>query len=357
MGDSYVAEALGWLGANQVADGGPRPGTGRPVVLVADDNADMRLQLQRILSAHYDVLTAADGEAALEVARGVEPALIVTDVMMPKLDGFGLVNALRQDADLAMIPVVMLSARAGIEAAGEALLAGAEDYLIKPFRSRDLLTRVAARLDAAARTRSWHDEEVGAAGRAAIHAHLAEAVSGAMSIKDVVVAVRASPLSTLGATTASVGVIDAANDLITIEYADAIDPLFDPLFSDRYHTVAVDAPVPMAQAIRDDDTLVLTGPPDEANAHTPWAVSPGRSKGASVSVPLHGKRRRGDRGLHPHLAGAETVLRRRHRRSSRSQRAWWAGPLSVSSPLSASTAWPPSSRTGCSISTGGPPPP
>jgi serine phosphatase RsbU (regulator of sigma subunit)/CheY-like chemotaxis protein/anti-sigma regulatory factor (Ser/Thr protein kinase) len=248
----------------------------------------MRLQLQRILSAHYDVLTAADGEAALEVARRVEPALIVTDVMMPRLDGFGLVNALRADADLAMIPVVMLSARAGIEAAGEGLLAGAGDYLIKPFRSRDLLTRVAARLDAAARTRSWHDEEVGAAGRAAVHAHLAEAVSGAMSIKDVVVAVRASPLSTLGATTASVGVIDAASDLITIEYADAIDPLFDPLFSDRYHTVAGDAPVPMAQAIRDDDTLVLTGPPDDTTADTPWAVSPGRSKGASVSVPLHG---------------------------------------------------------------------
>ena len=266
------------------------------------------------MSAHYDVLTAADGEAALEVARGVEPALIVTDVMMPKLDGFGLVNALRQDADLAMIPVVMLPARAGIEAAGEALLAGAEDYLIKPFRFRDLLgTRWRPARTAAARTRSWHDEQVGAAGRAAIHAHLAEAVSGAMSIKDVVVAVRASPLSTLGATTASVGVIHAANDLITIEYADAIDPLFDPLFSDRYHTVAVDAPVPMAQAIRDDHTLVLTGPPDEANAHTPWAVSPGRSKGASVECAPARKRRRRDRGLHPHLAGAETVLRRRHR--------------------------------------------
>ncbi len=197
--NSFVVEALGWLNEEDVTTSRPQRRPGRPLVLIADDNADMRQQLQRILSVDYEVVAAADGEGALELARRFGPDLIVTDVMMPKLDGFGLVAALLSDADLALIPVLMLSARAGMEASGEGLLAGADDYLVKPFRSRDLLNRVAARLDAAARTRSRHDEEAVAAGRSAAHAELAAVLSAALSVKEVVEAVAASRTSTLGA--------------------------------------------------------------------------------------------------------------------------------------------------------------
>ena len=86
------------------------------------------------------------GVAALAAARRRRPDLVLSDVMMPRLDGFGLVAALRQDPGLAEIPVILLSARAGEEAQVEGLGAGADDYLIKPFAARELLARVAANI-------------------------------------------------------------------------------------------------------------------------------------------------------------------------------------------------------------------
>jgi signal transduction histidine kinase/CheY-like chemotaxis protein len=116
----------------------------RPTVLVADDNADMREYITRLLAPHYKVRTAADGEEALALIRQQRPDLLLSDVMMPRLDGLGLVRQIRTDATLADIPIVLLSARAGEEASVEGLDVGADDYLSKPFSSRELLARVTA---------------------------------------------------------------------------------------------------------------------------------------------------------------------------------------------------------------------
>ena len=89
---------------------------------------------------------ASNGLEALELARTFQPDVIVTDVMMPELDGFELLRALRADDELRTTPVIMLSARAGEEARHEGLAASADDYLVKPFSARDLLARVDAQV-------------------------------------------------------------------------------------------------------------------------------------------------------------------------------------------------------------------
>jgi signal transduction histidine kinase len=111
-------------------------------VLVADDNADMRNYLARLLGQYWQVSVAADGMAALEIVKRERPDVVVADVMMPRLDGFGLIARLRADRDLADTPVVLVSARAGEEARIEGLEKGANDYLVKPFGARELITRV-----------------------------------------------------------------------------------------------------------------------------------------------------------------------------------------------------------------------
>ncbi|MBD2090698.1 PAS domain S-box protein [Microcoleus sp. FACHB-1515] len=116
-------------------------------ILLADDNSDMRDYIRRLLSQQYAVTAVADGEAAIAQIRQQQPDLILSDVMMPKLDGFGLLAALRADAQLQHIPVILLSARAGEEARIEGLQAGADDYIIKPFTARELLARVDAALE------------------------------------------------------------------------------------------------------------------------------------------------------------------------------------------------------------------
>ena len=120
---------------------------GRPTVLVADDNPDMRRYIAGLLADAYDVVTAQDGAAALEAARSVRPDLVLSDVMMPNLDGFGLLQALRADAATCGTPVILLSARAGEDSAVEGLEAGADDYLVKPFSAIELLARVRSNLE------------------------------------------------------------------------------------------------------------------------------------------------------------------------------------------------------------------
>ena len=135
---AYVAEALEWLPATAEVSG---PRQDLPRVVLADDNADLREYARRLLCEHYDVHVVADGQAALEAARELRPDLIVSDVMMPRLDGFGLIREVRADPQLRAIPIVLLSARAGEEARIEGLDSGADDYLVKPFSARELLVR------------------------------------------------------------------------------------------------------------------------------------------------------------------------------------------------------------------------
>lgn len=118
----------------------------RARILLADDNRDMREYVQRLLSRKFSVTAVADGEEALASARDNPPDLVLTDVMMPRMNGFELLRALRSDAATAAIPVVMLSARAGEEAESEGLESGADDYLVKPFTARELLARVSSHI-------------------------------------------------------------------------------------------------------------------------------------------------------------------------------------------------------------------
>ncbi|MFC9975772.1 SpoIIE family protein phosphatase [Spirillospora sp. NPDC127200] len=168
--DPFVQEALRWLPSEQAGPAlaevreGTDPAADAPAassglaarVLVADDNADMREYLARLLrSAGYEVQTVEDGLQALDAVRGDSPDLVVSDVMMPGLDGLALVSALRTDSRTASVPVLLLSARAGQEASIEGLRAGADDYLVKPFAAAELLARVRANIELA-RLRGHH---------------------------------------------------------------------------------------------------------------------------------------------------------------------------------------------------------
>ena len=118
----------------------------RARILLADDNADMRDYIRRLLEPVYEVLTVTDGRQALRTALAERPDLVLTDVMMPNLDGFGLLKALRADVRTAATPIIMLSARAGEEARVEGHTAGADDYVIKPFSARELTARISGTL-------------------------------------------------------------------------------------------------------------------------------------------------------------------------------------------------------------------
>ena len=152
----FVEEARRWLTEPPPERAAPASVEESPVpareglrarVLVVDDNVDMREYLTRILGLRWAVETAADGAAAFEAARQNPPDLVLTDVMMPRAGGFELLRALRDDDRTRLVPIVMLSARAGEESRVEGLTAGANDYLVKPFAARELVARVSTQLE------------------------------------------------------------------------------------------------------------------------------------------------------------------------------------------------------------------
>lgn len=167
----YLEEALQWVSISDFLPGNspekpmeedatPR----RHRVILADDNSDMRNYVRKLLSSSYDVEAVTDGNAALDAVRRQPPDIVLTDIMMPGLDGFGLLKALRAEKTTATIPVILLSARAGEESRVEGLAAGADDYLVKPFSARELIARVdthvkLAHLRRDAERRVRHSEE------------------------------------------------------------------------------------------------------------------------------------------------------------------------------------------------------
>ena len=172
---TYLQEALRWLpdGGDESPSAqkeGSAPKTDRPRIVVADDNADMRAYLQRLLEeSGYKVEVFSNGRVALEaIRRGKLPDLVLSDVMMPEMDGFELLKALRADSVTKDVVVILLSARAGQEARVEGLAAGCDDYLVKPFSARELLARIDGavslaqqRLNAASREQALlHEIEV-----------------------------------------------------------------------------------------------------------------------------------------------------------------------------------------------------
>jgi signal transduction histidine kinase/DNA-binding response OmpR family regulator len=148
----FVSEALRWLPPSDGADHkfatGQRETAGekRFRILLADDNADMRDYVSRLLSDRYEIEAVADGHAAWTAVEQHVPDLVVSDVMMPVLDGFELLRRVRANPSTQEIPVVLLSARAGEEARIEGLEASADDYIVKPFSARELLATVDAHI-------------------------------------------------------------------------------------------------------------------------------------------------------------------------------------------------------------------
>ena len=160
-GETYVEEAQHWLprGSGAPADervvpmlpslaaaASAQSASQRELIVLADDNADMREYVTHLLRDKYRVHAVCDGREAVEATRRLHPDLVLTDVMMPVLDGFGVLDAIRNDPSLSSTPLILLSARAGEESRVEGWHAGANDYLVKPFTARELLARIGSHL-------------------------------------------------------------------------------------------------------------------------------------------------------------------------------------------------------------------
>ena len=145
----FVGEALRWLPESGQVDERDIEHIAahqaeRAHILLADDNADMRDYVRRLLASQYEVEVVADGGAALSAIARRKPDLVLSDIMMPHLDGMELVSRLRADPQTNTLPIILLSALAGEESRVEGMQAGADDYLIKPFSARELFARVEA---------------------------------------------------------------------------------------------------------------------------------------------------------------------------------------------------------------------
>ncbi|GFO58665.1 hypothetical protein GMST_09900 [Geomonas silvestris] len=150
--DPFLEEALRWLPGDEgglAEELAVSADVARPRLLLADDNADMRDYVQRLMGTWCEIRAVADGEEAWQEICRHRPDLLLTDVMMPRLDGFGLLARLRNDPLTRSLPVIMLSARAGEESRSEGIEAGADDYLVKPFSARELVARVKTNLEMA----------------------------------------------------------------------------------------------------------------------------------------------------------------------------------------------------------------
>lgn len=164
---SFTEEALLWLASPtsplEPVTQEPRADLNRAKpnpkrILLAEDNADMRDYVRCHLERYWEVEMAEDGNKALALARRSPPDLIVTDVMMPGLDGFQLLKELRSRENTRSIPVLMLSARSNAESRVEGLSAGADDYIGKPFAASELVARIQRHLELASIRRAITDE-------------------------------------------------------------------------------------------------------------------------------------------------------------------------------------------------------
>jgi signal transduction histidine kinase len=189
-----VLEARQWLRATETIPPAPlvsppaspaaqsdAAGTSRARLIVADDNADMRQYLKRLLSPYWEVQTTSNGKSALAAALVAPPDLVLSDVMMPELDGVSLLEALRADPRTKTVPVILISARAGEEARLTGLETGADDYLVKPFAAREIVTRIRTHLEMARLRREAYRELQSAQAQliqAAKMASLGELVAG-----------------------------------------------------------------------------------------------------------------------------------------------------------------------------------
>lgn len=165
IAEAFIAESQRWLASTgsehntsqsehppSFASAALRPDeTVGARIVVVDDDADLRAYLVNLLSGRWTVQAFANAPSALAYVRAHQVELVLTDIMMPGVDGLSLLRALRSDPKLCTIPVILLSGRTGEDSRVEGLDAGADDYLIKPFSPREACARVEAQLRLAAR--------------------------------------------------------------------------------------------------------------------------------------------------------------------------------------------------------------
>jgi len=276
--DRNVIESLGWVSAAGVHDPTElHGGTGR--VLVIDDNADMRTHLRNVLGQRFDVAVASDAEAGLTVIQQWHPDVVISDVMMAGVDGFELARRIRANPDLMHCELVLLSARAGPESADEGLRAGADDYLIKPFRADDLIRRVEIRLERArerssARLAHLRRDVVTSVG----------ALLGRADDTDTVVAAVVKALEPVGVISVAITVLDVGNELLRMHTADSLRGAL----ADQYHVMSRTAPVPAARAVGAERILYFSDTEELAKAGYTQLADDLRALnyGATASIPL-----------------------------------------------------------------------
>ncbi|HRZ57855.1 MAG TPA: response regulator, partial [Candidatus Paceibacterota bacterium] len=134
----------------------------RPEVLLVEDNADMRACLRKHLAKTYEVLEASRGDAGLQMVREEMPDVVVSDIMMPGLDGYALCGAVKSDPETDFIPVILLTAKTDAPSKIVGLEGGADDYICKPFDPAELLLRIRNLLRARTRLKALYAGQPGA---------------------------------------------------------------------------------------------------------------------------------------------------------------------------------------------------
>lgn len=247
---AFLEEASRWIPEAPAPVASATPSATR--ILLIDDNADMRDYVRRLLAPYYTVATAIDGEEGLAAIRSQPPALVLSDVMMPKLDGFGLLRQLRADPKFSAIPVILLSARAGEEARIEGLEQQADDYLVKPFTARELIARIQTHLDLVRIRRESQSRVLDSEQRLRLAIEAGQL--GLWDIDPQTAAVRqdARAMEILGRKTSARDLADALDavhpedtERVRFKLARALDPAGDGRFDDEHRVF-----VPGTQEIR-----------------------------------------------------------------------------------------------------------
>jgi signal transduction histidine kinase/DNA-binding response OmpR family regulator len=216
---AFAADAQRWV------DGPPREpvpngdDAGLATVLVVDDNSDMRRYLRSLLDAEWRVRLASTGREALELAHRDRPDLIVSDVMMPDIDGLGLVDRLRANVALRDTPVLLLSGRAGPEATVDGLERGADDYLAKPFSASELRARVRALLATRRRASQTTDDALAGRRQAEELARLSAALQSARRLQAIVDETFAWLKPVLGAHLLTLSVVERDQQMLRMYYS------------------------------------------------------------------------------------------------------------------------------------------
>jgi PAS domain S-box-containing protein len=117
-----------------------------PLIMIVDDNTDMRMHIETLLSSKFNTVTASNGADALNKIKESAPDLVLSDIMMPVMDGIELLKTIKTNNQTENIPVILLTARAGEESKIEGWETGADDYLVKPFSSKELIARIEAQI-------------------------------------------------------------------------------------------------------------------------------------------------------------------------------------------------------------------